>query len=275
MRYVPPLRGLGVFMKTLNIGITFSLLGAILTMGCNPNLDTRKVVPQNLPPLTNFQQPGTAASGTPSPSPSTRPSGQPSSAPSPTGPPVCPAANLSYSQVSGGSLVQWLGQSPEIASTSLAASALVGLRLNQDEGLYLSVVTDSSNNSAIGLIHCDSKSPSSAKVMGFAFGSSNSAGIGGGDDPSVIDDSSAAAKCPDDTSAALLQNMGKSLPSSLTNPLHARVRSNVSESLYFVAATGPSQQLVAALLHCSESNPSQLDVLGIASSTSKGATPSQ
>jgi hypothetical protein len=107
--------------------------------------------------------------------------------------------------------------------------------------------------------------------MGFAFAT----GIGGGDDPSVIDDSSAAVKCPDATSAALLQNIGTNLPSSLSGSLQvARVRSNATESLYFVAALGPNQQLAAGLLHCSEAIPSRLEVLGIATSASKGATPS-
>ncbi len=261
-------------MKIFNYGFTCSLLGAVLITGCNANLDTKKVVPANLPAPTNLNQQGTSTSSkNPVTHPSSVPSGQP--APTPSGTPLCSVANQSYSQVSGGALVQWLGQSPEITSTSLSASALVGLRLNAEEGLYLSVVTDPSNNASIGLIHCDSKSPTAAKVMGFAYSSSNTAGIGGGDDPSAIVDLTASTKCPDYTAGTLPQTISKSLPAGIAGTMQvSRVRSNATESLYFVAALASNQQLVAGLLHCSESTPTQLDVLGIATSASKGATPS-
>jgi hypothetical protein len=175
--------------------------------------------------------------------------------------------------VSAGSLVQWLEQnpSPELSSTSLSATALVGLRLDQNEGLYLSVITDASKNSAIGLIHCDSKNPTSPKIMDFAWINSSGMGLSGGNDPSVTEDASSAISCPDATSSLLVQNAGKSLPSSISTPLEVtRVRSSSTESLYFIAALGPNEQLIAGLFHCDEKTPTKLDILGLASSTSIG-----
>jgi hypothetical protein len=258
-------------MKISSLGIF--ILGMI-AVGCNSNLDTKKVVPQTTPQLTQLKVPVGSSSPSPTPSASPAVKTSPSPAPSATASPLCSTANQSFSQESGDSLVQWVAASPEISSTSLTAAALIGLRLNQDEGLYLSVITDSSNNSAIGLIHCDSKSPTSPKVMSFAWMNTSLTGINGGNDPSEVEDSSSATNCPDATSSALLKNIGKSLPPSISGALEVtRVRSNASESLYFVAAKGPNNQLVAGLLHCDEKTSTQLDVLGIASSTSKGINP--
>jgi hypothetical protein len=265
-------------MKIFEITISISVLAAVLGSGCNTNLDTKKLITQTNPPLTRIQ---TSQSPTPHSSPSGAPlsSSKPGPSPTPSSSvaPVCSNATLSFSQLSGGLLAQWLDEnsSPDVASPSLSATALTGLRLNQDEGLYLSVVTDSANNSAVGLIHCDSNAPSSPKIMDYAWMTSSGAvGIGGGDDPSVTEDSSSGSSCPDATSSALLKNIGKSLPPSLAGPLEvARVRSTATESLYLVAASGPNKQLVTALIHCDEKSPAQLDVLGVASSTSKGVTP--
>jgi hypothetical protein len=134
--------------------------------------------------------------------------------------------------------------------------------------------------------HCDSKSASEPKIMALIWNTSASSGIEAGNDPSVTEDSSQATGCPEVLTPGLIGNETQSLISaastlqslSLSSTLltngkleSVTVRSNATESLYF-ALFYSSNQYLAAVLHCDEKTPTQLDVLNVASYASKDSS---